>query len=953
MSHLSRCLLLLVAFILPAADAWAQATATTGQIEGAITDASRAPLPGVLVSAQNVNTGFTRETVADERGVYRLNLLPLGEYQISASLGGFATVKRIGLKVGVNETLTLPIEMAISQVAETVEVKAEAPVVEVTRSLFANTLNTLAIESLPINGRRFQDFVLLTPGAVPEASRGGVAIGGQRGINASFTIDGASYDNPFFGGIRGGERSNAAYTISQEAIQEFQVTSAGYAAEFGRSGGGIVNAITRSGTNLFRGSAFWFFRNESMTADDPFDRPPTDFRQHQFGASLGGPIVRDRAHFFAAWDQQQRDSPFVVRFLSNADGVPRFDGEAGTFTQTNDIFTLLGRVDYRLSSRHNASIRANRSTNEGINGSVTTSPTTSTIGNNGLERDETFTALGQVTSAFSATRLNEMRVQFARENRPREPNDTGVTVTVTGLGSAGRVSFLPSLQTDDRYQFVDSFTLLRGAHSYRAGFDLNLTHTQQPFFLSRSAGEYRFASVANYLATINTGAQLWTDFRQGFGRADVDFWQQEAAVFLQDTWTMTPGFTLNYGLRYEAQINPQPDEPNPALPGSDQVPSDTNNVAPRVGFAWDPWKDNRGVIRFNTGLYYSRTPALLIVSPFTSNGQAQLQLTFTPATPGGPVFPNNLPAPPTGIAVAAPNVNLFDPEFENPRTWQTGVGIERQVWGNLTVALDGVYARMENLQRLRDINIAPPSGTAADGRLVYANPRPNPAFRLIDVAESTARGTYAAGTVSVRKGWSGGDAWFNRGLQFQAYYTYAESKDDDSNERKFQDIFYQDWQNLAAEYTWSNNDVRHNFVTNATWTLPYQVQVGAIFSARTGFPYSRLSSTDLNNDGAPNPNDRQFVNGVDTGRNSFRQPNYHKLDLRIGKAQALGGGRTLEVAVDVFNALNAEQPAGARARPATARLTGNQLFNSNANVGVPDSQTGEPRTAQVSLRFRF
>lgn len=269
------------------------------------------------------------------------------------------------------------------------------------------------------------------------------------------------------------------------------------------------------------------------------------------------------------------------------------------------------------------------------------------------------------------------------------------------------------------------------------------------------------------------------------------------------------------------------------------------------------------------------------------------------------------------------------------------------------MSLDGVYARMDNLQRLRDTNIAEPSTTLADGRLFYGNPRRNPAFTLIDVAESTARGTYAALTVAARKQWeSSGTAWYNQGVQFQAYYTYAQNKDDDSNERKFQDIFYQDWQHLDAEFTWSNNDVRHNFVTNATWALPYQIQIGAIVTARTGLPYSRLSSTDLNNDGAPNPNDRQFINGVDTGRNSYRQPKYSRVDIRFAKAQKIGADRAIEFSFDLFNAFNAENRfvSGPTSNSPT---TGNQLFNGNPNVGIPDSQVGEPRSAQISLRFRF
>jgi hypothetical protein len=935
----------------------AQATATTGQIEGNITDEQGGALPGVSVTARNVGTGLERTVVSEEGGLYRLNLLPLGVYEVSAQLQGFANLRREGLVLRVGETLTLPLVLRLASLQETVTVTSDSPLVEVARSQQASSLNETAIDSLPINGRRFQDFVLLTPGAVFEPSRGGTSIGGQRGINSSYSVDGASYDNPFFGGIRGGERGDKAYTISQEAIQEFQVSNSGYTAEFGRSGGGVVNAITKSGTNTLQGSAFWYFRDESMTADDPFGRPPTDFSQNQFGATAGGPIQRDKTHFFVAWDQQQQNVPFVVDFTGDPTGVPRFDGQEGTFIQTNDVFTLLGRVDYQLSNNNQVWARINRSTNTGENGIVASSPTTSSVANNSLEKDNTLTAVGQLNTVLSATRLNEFRAQFSREDRPREPNTQDPTFTVTGFGVTGRVSFLPSLETDDRIQFVDNFTWLVGAHSFRTGFDINFTHTMQPFFLSRSAGEYRFNSLADYMATINTGQQRWRDFRQGFGRADVDFWQQEYAVFVQDTWRVRPHLTVNYGLRYEAQINPQPDQPNPNLENSDQIPSDANNFGPRVGFSWDPFKDNKGVVRFNTGLFYSRTPALLIVSPFTANGVAQLQLTFTPTTAGAPVFPNTLSAPPTGVSVPRSNVNIFDPEFQNPRTFQTSVGVEREILPNLTVGVDYTYADMSNLQRLFDINIAPPSGRAADGRLLYQNPRPNPNFALIDRAESTARGMYSAVTFSARRRWSGGGQWYNRGLQFQAYYTNARNKDDDSNERKFQDIFYQDWQNLDAEYTWSNNDVRHNFVANATWGLGGEVQIGTILTARSGAPYSRLSSVDINFDGAPNGNDRQYINGQDTGRNSYRQPSYSRLDLRVSKTFRLGRP-SVEAAFDLFNALNADNKfvSGPTSNSPT---TGNQLFNGsgpgglNPNVGVPDSQLGSPLTAQISFRVRF
>ncbi len=926
----------------------AQATATSGQIEGTIADESGAFLPGVSVTARNTETGFERTAGSDAGGLYRLNLLPLGSYDLTATLPGFSSLKRSGLRLRVGETLTVPIALKVASLEETVTVTAEAPAVEVTRSLSATTINEGAIDSLPINGRRFQDFVLLTPGAVVENQRGGTAISGQRGINSSYAIDGASYDNPFFGGIKGGERSNLAYTISQEAIQEFQVVNAGYAAEFGRSGGGVVNAITKSGTNEIHGSAFWYFRNEGLQADDPFGRPPTDFRQHQFGGSLSGPLKQDKAHFFLAYDQQIRDNPLVVDFgPGSPTGAPGFDGQEGTFEQTNDIYTALARLDYRLSESNNFWIRYNWSKNEGQNG-LGSSPTTSAVSNNSLEKDSQHTVVAQLSTVFSPTLLNELRVQFSREDRPREPNTDDPTLTVTGLGTAGRVTFLPSLETDDRFQVVDNFTLLRGQHSFRLGFDLNFLHVAQPFFLPRSGGEYRFNNVADYLLTVNTGVQRWRDFRQGFGRADVDFWQKDIAFYLQDTWKAKPNLSVSYGLRYEAQFQPNPDDPNPNLPQSDQIPSDVNNVGPRLGVAWDAWNDGKGVVRVNAGYFFSRTPALLLVSPFTSNGRAQLQLTFLPTSPGRPSFPNILSAAPAGIATPRTDANVFDPEYQNARTLQVSAGVEREVLRNFTLGVDYVYNQGRNLERLFDINISPASGTAADGRLVYRSARPNLLFNRILEAQSTAKSDYHGLTLSAKRRSAPGEQWYNRGLQFQAFYTYGRAKDDDSNERNFAGLFYQDFQNLGAEYTWSNNDVRNNFTANLSWNLAWDVQVGAIFVARSGLPYSHLANQDQNNDGDFG-NDRQFVNGQDTGRNTFRNPSFKRFDLRLQKSVKLGS-KSLDLAVDAFNVLNSDNLF---VSTTNSNFLGPTAGSVNPNLDVPNAQSGEARAAQLSARFRF
>jgi hypothetical protein len=932
--------------------AWAQATATTGEIEGIVADESGAALPAVTIIARNVRTGFVRTVESGRTGTYRLSLLPLGRYELSAWAAGFATLKQGGLDLSGGQTLSLRLTLKIAAVAESVDVTAEAPAVNSTRSLLANTIDERSIESLPSNGRRFQDLVLLTPGTVavgPGAvvsSLGLISISGQRGLNTTYAVDGADYGEPQLGGMRGGDRSAVIYTLSQEALQEIYVTNAGYSAEFGRSGGGVVNAITRSGTNELQGSAFWFFRDEALTADDPFGRPATDFKQHQFGATLGGPIKKDKIHFFLAYDQQLRRNPFVVKFDSDPKGIPGFDGQEGTYTQTNDIVTALARFDVWLSQRHQLSVRYNFSHDRAENGS-SSSPTDATVAASSLELDTTNTVVAELNSVLSSTRLSALRFQWSREARASEPNTMDPMVSVTGLGSTGRFFFWPARAYDDRFQLTDTFTLVRGRHSLRFGTDLDLMREGTSYFLPFGGGAYFFASVPDYLRTVSTGEPT-AFFIQGFGHPTGRFWQKELAAFVQDTWKPRSNLTLNYGLRYEAHLQPQPDAPNPDLPGSNFIPSDKTQFGPRLGAAWDPWRDGRGVLRLNLGLFYSRTPGAALYTAFVENGFSRVILFFPPGSPGAPHFPEILAERSPAAFSPPPSVYVVDPGFRNPRTLQASAGIEREILPSLTLSADFVHARMWRLERLRDTNIFPASRRAPDGRLVYPSERPNPAFQEIEQLESSAKGAYDALTLGVKKRWRGGE--HGRGLQFQAFYTYARNTDDDSSERNASlSILYQDWQNLAAEYAWSDNDVRHNLVLSGICGLPWGVEVGVIFAARSGAPYSHTSANDLNNDGNFG-NDRQFIDGVDTGRNTYRQPGYSRLDLRLDKSVGLGGRRSLHLAFDVFNVYNAKNLV---VPPQNQMFDGPTPGTLNPALDRRTAQAGEPRSAQVSLRFRF
>ncbi|HEU0106651.1 MAG TPA: carboxypeptidase regulatory-like domain-containing protein, partial [Vicinamibacteria bacterium] len=294
--------LCLLAIVLLGASAHAQSQATTGEVNGRVTDAQGGVLPGATVTLTNPANGHARTVTTGAEGYYVAPLLPPAAYDASFEMSGLQTVKRKA-NVTVGSSITLNVSLGVGGVKEEVTVVSEAPLLETTSSVRTSTLDQTAIANLPINGRRFQDFITLTPTVQVDPSRGQLSFSGQRGINSNISVDGADFNQPFFGGIRGGERSNNAFTIPQEAIQEFQVASAGYSAEFGRSTGGLVNAITKSGTNEFRGSAFYLNRNKDWAEKNAFGQKAAPTQQ-QFGGSVGGPLQKDKAFFFGAIEKQ-------------------------------------------------------------------------------------------------------------------------------------------------------------------------------------------------------------------------------------------------------------------------------------------------------------------------------------------------------------------------------------------------------------------------------------------------------------------------------------------------------------------------------------------------------------------------------------------------------------------------------------------------------------------------
>lgn len=916
-----------------------QSQATTGQIVGRVTDASGKVIPGATVTVSNPALGLKQTLTTSDEGNFRAVSLVPGRYEVEARAQGFGTTKQTGYEVEVGSSLDADVVLQVQDV--TAEVTVTAAAVETTVAQTTTNINATSISQLPINGRRFQDFVLLTPTADTDPVRNQISLVGQRGINAQIQIDGADYTNPFFGGIRGGERAGQAFTFPQSAIREFQVVSAGYNAEFGRSTGGVVNAVTKSGSNNTNGEVFYVIRPRRFAHRNAFGQvaAPT---QQQVGGGIGGPIVKNKAFYFVSAEYQKLNQQRLVLFdllqnfntatLGTSDAFNFYKGLEGPYTQTNNAIAFIGRFDYNFNDQNQFNVRFNYSKNTADNavtaGTALQPTVNSAVSNNGTEGDNQKTLVGQLTTFFSPTVSNELRMQYSRENRPRTPNEISPLVS-NAIGSYGTVSFLPTTQYDYRVQTANATTVLTGRHTVKFGVESNYTFADQ-LFAFRQTGNFDFGGVGSNTTTIlqilnvgNAGGaadpanrfdNTNITYRRNIGNGVAQLDSTEIAAFGQDSWRATQRLTLNYGLRWEAQFMPEANvnqtslteavrnTPLPLYGGGfiepGRIPNQVLQFMPRLGAAWAPFKDGRGVIRAYTGVFYARTPLLTLAGPInnfrTPPGDVTLQLSgFTAACAGGiantdPRCPstiykqfltiginlnsfalNQLPILTPAqvrqirdnVAVARGlSVNPFDglqlvtvggEQFRNPRSFQFGGAFEREITNGLTLGVTYDQVNTVNLNRNRDVDLPAPVIRANDlsRRPVYgigataatfgvSQNRPIAALGnngYVQIREASARSLYQALTFrAVMRSKKG---------QFDAFYTLSRSLDDDSTERNATFAEYDNTFDLKPEYNYSRNDRRHQFVFNAVHSAPFGFQVSATGRMRSGLPFDQTVSS--------------------------------------------------------------------------------------------------------------
>jgi hypothetical protein len=847
--------------MLLSAAAWGQATAGTGAITGTVRDASGSAVPAAKVVVTNPSLGLVRELATTDGGIFSAPaLVPAPGYKVAISKQGFANYEATDISLQVGETVNLNVALTVGAVTQTVDVTATAAIVDDTKTETSSVVDNRMINELPINGRRVDQFVTLTPAVTKDADFGLVTFRGMAGGN-SFLIDGNDTTNQYYNENAGRTRLGAQ--ISQDAVQEFQVLTSAYSAEFGRASGGVVNTITKSGTNDIHGTFFWFFRNRTLDAIDrysiingsPFNAPEV---RHQTGGTLGGPIVKNKLFGFFNTEIQRRHFP-MVDSITNANvstagqswigcGAPATPAQcAAANTVLPRMFGLIDRngnqslyflkLDYRPNDRNSVSASINYLKWLSVDGIQTgiVSTAGAAVGTNG--DDSVRDRIGKLSWTWVPTGaiVNESRFGWFKDRQADDFNPTiqkgypigNVSLSVAGVSTLGGYNVLPRLNpSEQRFEYADNLSWVKGKHSFKFGMDI--AHTEDyTNSLSTRAGSYTYSNVTTFAQDFTSpapGPSHYSTYSQAFGNPIVDTNITDLGFYAQDTWKITPKFTANYGIRYEYSILPQPTTVNPNYAQTGNIPSAGKNFAPRVGLAYS--LNSKTVLRAGYGLFYARYVAGMINTLFTSNDVYTQFLSITaPGSAGAPIFPNALTSA-TGALAGNRSITFAAPNMRNPYTEQLDVAVERALPFSMNLTTSYIMNRGKRLYTVRDVNIGPLSSqvynfTILDTNFnptgqVYSTPlyllanRVDSRYGHINQIENGGKQWYDAMTVHLNKRFNG---------TFQGTIAYTWSHELDENQESGSNaLFFSSGPMGLYNGAYSNDkgngnlDQRHRFV---------------------------------------------------------------------------------------------------------------------------------------------
>jgi Carboxypeptidase regulatory-like domain/TonB dependent receptor len=1046
-------------------------SAVDGAVGGTVSDTSGAVVSGAKVLIRNPGTNAEQAGTTDGAGFFRLIHLQPGAYTLTVTAPGFQTYRSTNVVVQVGALTDVDATLPTGKAETTVDVTGAAPEINTTSPDFSNVVGLEVLQDLPVNNYRWSSYALLTPGVVADSNGFGLlSFRGQSTLQNNVSIDGADDNQAFFAEERG--RTRAGYSTAQSAIQEFQVNTSNYSVEYGRAVGGVVNSITKSGTNQIHADFYFRDRDAEWGAKNPYTQiatqatpggpfvlnvfKPKDWRK-QFGGAVGGPIIKDKVFFFVAIDKFKRNFPgtavasnptnfytlpdaaLPAGIACNGTGVAAPSaidlaactlavnlngGSTATVTPTQysaaaanynngitGINTMLGpvprtgdqniffpKVDWQVNSRNRASFEVNRLTWASPAGIQTQA--TNTLGSRSYGDDFVKLAFGvaKLDTTIKNSLVNEVRYQYGRDFEyefaqvptPYEQNNIDKTPTgyinplglppsiaITNAPTFGTPTFLqrPRYPDERRWQIADTMNYNKGNHNIKFGVDF--LHTDDlAQNLRTQFGTYSYSSLASYFTdfyqsqtnTVPAGVSAatyqkhYTSFSQALGPLAFDFTTKDYGFFAQDEWKVLPRLSLTIGARYDYEALPAPYASlvNPALPLTASFHADKNNIAPRVGFAYDIFGNGRTSLRGGVGMFYGRTINSTIYSALTSTGNTALgsdgvtpvsQVTYafnSPTATGAPAFPKLIPS---GVAGAATAV-YFDKNFQNPYVYQGDLTLEQNVGWNTTMSISYLGALGRDLPQFVDDNLPAASGTitynvidtSGKGPLAngttyttryYAklttcpsptgsapfvvNGRPNCSYGSLTRIYSGVNSSYHALAVIVKHR-------MTNNLEFQFNYTWSHGLDNGGNNATFNDTNDQvDPANPHADYGNSNQNVPNRFVMYAIYTTPKKYtgfmgyllngyQLSPSFAVQNGLPYSAGTSGSPTNALTSVGNASSIGGGVNgsngafridvLGRNHSQFPKSAVLDFRFSKHLVVKEKYDLELLVESFNVAN-------------------------------------------------
>jgi Carboxypeptidase regulatory-like domain/TonB dependent receptor len=956
-----RILTTLLAVLALATSASAQSQAINGTIEGTIFDDQNAVLPGVTVTVVNTGTGDSRVVVTNDSGLFRALLLPLGTYRVSAELQGFRTYEQTGINLTAGLTAVINIKMTVGALQETVTVTADSPIVNLGRIEQGRTLTEAEIKTLPLTSRNPYNFALLQPGVVGfENQEFGVPRITANGalVRVNYQIDGSNNTQKDRAGLR-------QMPMSEIMIREVKVVTTGYAPEFGQTMGMIYNAITPSGTNVFKGqtsyrlqrkpyAAFPFFTQGPHTSDR---KPPTDV--NVFTVDTGGPIVRDRTHFFGGYEHTERDlSGAAVITITPANQAALGLNEPPYMPRGLNTEFGIGKVEHQFNSSNRLSVRYiffDNFINNNIGGGL------SSVQRGTDFSDRQHSTGGQLVSTITPTLLNELRVQYATRAQGRVPGSqagTGPAINITNVANFGGPingdADAGFAFTQNVLQFNDNLTQIRGDHVYKYGIDVQHVADTRTRTASQS---YTFASVANYLAA-RSGASpfAYTTFAQYFGETDLEYSSNLYGFYVQDDWRLSDRVKVLYGVRYDLYDVP---ESNPDAPfeASRDFVVDKNNWAPRFGVVWTLGDSRRSVIRANSGVMYDQALLAMYEQALINDGtNRRAAASFQPTTPGAPAFPAVLAA---GAGAQPNTLTTVSREFKVAHNWQNNLQFEHQLSDRYAVAVGTSYARGYALPLISNINLINPISRLADNRPVYstalnASTRLDPRYNVINMVDSLGDSTYKNLTLQL----TGRSI---KGMQFDFAYTLGKSEDNapittvlsvqgDAGRSNPEDLDFDMGPNvLDQRHTFTGSIVAQPRTESDNALMRGLINgtlLGVAMQFASGVPINIRATGEINNDGIAS--DRPA--GVP--RNSIQLPARYNIDLRLSRQVPIGRTKA-EIIAEVKNVFNTVQWSGVTGQSVAVNAATGLPINPLPTSGDQLTPTGGYEQRQFQLGFRF